>query len=174
MKPISSTMSVGEIADLSDLDDGRVVDLGSGMPAGFAQVSVVSDAVAPTTPPETMAAERHGIDVADQSNSQLQRLLKDVQRGHAEDLLSEDEIGDGELGAPPRVVEVEVFDLDGDPRMPIARFTTSAADLDDKKVREMAETVEETQFNNARWVVGEMWARWKNGERKIVLLAKKL
>jgi hypothetical protein len=160
---------VGEVGDLSDLDDGRVIDLGSGMPVGFAQVSVVSEAVAPMT---TAVAETHGINAKGQSNSKLKSLLKDVQRGHAEDFLSEEEIG--ALGAPARVVEVEVFDIDEERHVPLARFTTSASVLDDTKVRDLAETVEETQFNNARWVVSEMWVRWKNGERKVILLAKKL
>lgn len=164
--------SVGEIADLNELDDGRIVDLGSGMPAGFAQVSVVENAVKPMAPPETAAAEAHATDVADQSNMKLKALLEDVQRGHAEDLLSEDEVG---LGAskPDRVVEVEVFDVD-DQRAPVTCFTTTATELNDAKVRELAETVEETLLRGTRWVVSEMWARWKNGSRLVVLYAKQL
>lgn len=168
MKPIESTVPVGEVVDLNSLEDGRVVDLGS-VQVGFAQVDVQEKDVAP---PETAVPEEQAAETQEQANSKLKSLLEDVQRGYAEDLLTDEEIGDYQ-GQTNRVVAVEVYDVD-DRRIPFARFKATAPQLDDAQVHRLAEVVEETPFVNARWVVSEIWAHWKDGERRVVLLAKRL
>lgn len=168
MKPIESTVPVGEVVDLNDLEDARVVDLGS-VQVGFAQVDVQEQE---TTPPATAVPEAKGAEVEDQANSKLKSLLEDVQRGHAEDLLTDAEIGEYQ-GQTNRVVHVDVYDIENR-RIPFARFKATAPQLDDTQVHRLAEVVEETPFHDARWVVSEIWAHWKDGARRVVLIAKKL
>lgn len=154
------------------IDREGTIDLGESM--GFAQVDVLTEAVVqplstPEVPPQTAAPHERAVQATEMANRREAKLLQQVG-----DLVTDQEIDDKAPAAAQRMVEVMAFDIGRSGNPLITRFMSAAERLDDAKVHELAEVVEETEFLGKRWVVTEVRAQWKDGDRKVIVLAKQM
>lgn len=152
-------------------ENAGMIDLGESL--GFAQVDVVTEAVLPPktepkVPPQTAEPHNVAMDAVDAANEKESKLLEQVGS-----LVTDAEIGETPANAV-RMVEVAVYDADHPKQPLVTRFMSGVEKLDDDKVHELAEVVEDNEFQGARWVATEILAQWKNGDRKVVIMAKRL